>query len=328
MSELMVGIDGGGTKTDMVLFTLSGNVLARVIAPGCNPNDFGWQHAEDVLAQALDLLLQKHGGRNAALQSVFAGVSGGTVGNNRELMAALLRRLLPAAKHIANDSDAVSALSSGIGHADGCVLISGTGSVGYGRTGERIFRAGGWGYLFDRGGSGYDFGRDAVYAALCAYDGRGPQTALSGMIEEQLGAPIQYAVTDLYLRGKPSVAALAPLVFRAAEQGDPVANRILDDNIAELATLCNTLAQTIPGKTCRTVLVGSIFRDWKQIEPRLVPQLVKQHSFVFPALAPVFGSAIEAAALRAAPVQETFEETFARGLQECPVQRLKERQAV
>lgn len=327
MSNLLVAIDGGGTKTDAVLFTADGEILSRVTAPGCNPNDFGWQRAADVLEDALDALLRAYGGRKAELVSVFGGISGGTVGRNRAQMKKLLSDLLPGANCVSNDSDAVSALSSGIGRQDGCVLISGTGSVGFARSDGCILRVGGWGYLFDRGGSGYDFGRDAVTAALCAYDGRGPHTILSGMIEKHLGEPIQDAVTSLYRKGKPAIAALAPLVFQAAKKGDGAACGILDANAEELAKLCNALARMIPGDICKTVLAGSVFRDWDQISCRLEPLLMKRHEFIFPVMPPVFGSAVEAVALVREP-DEAFEHAFASGLKRCPVQTVTERRTV
>ena len=112
MENLFIAIDGGGTKTDLVLFDHSGNILKRVLTQGCNPNDFGWQHTEDVLRKALAVLMS---GTSAEPEYLFAGISGGTVGNNREIMAQLMKRLVPSVKHVSNNSDTVNALSSGIG---------------------------------------------------------------------------------------------------------------------------------------------------------------------------------------------------------------------
>lgn len=310
----LVAIDGGGTKTDLVLLDETGRVLKRIITEGCNPNDFGWAHTQETLKGGLNRLLEEMGGYDASPDAVFAGISGGTTGHNKETLEKMLRNLLPNARHLANDSDAVNALSSGIRRADGCVVILGTGSVGFVRRAGSVIRVSGWGYLFDRGGSGYDLGRDAVYHALCALDGRGAATTLTHLLEEQLGMRIDMAVTRLYEEGKPTIAALAPLVFEAERAGDKVAMQILDGNGMELAKLLNTLSQKTKVDCCPTVLTGSVFKAWHQLSPYVLPRLTRQHLFVFPTLPPVYGSAVEAMALMQLEVDDEFEQTFAQTL--------------
>ena len=310
MQELLIAVDGGGTKTDLVLFDLQGRILRRVLAPGCNPNDFGWERTEAVLRDAFRTLLSE----GANPQYLFAGISGGSVGNNREHMRKLLARLLPQVETISADSDAVNALASGTGGGDGSVVISGTGSVGFVRTNGVLQQIGGWGYLFDKGGSGYDLGRDAVYHALCDIDGRGEHTRLTALLEETLGAPVNEAVTSLYQEGKPAIAALAPLVFEAASLGDDAAKEILSQNGAELARLFNAVSARVPESPCPTVLAGSIFKRWDMLAPYVEPHLIRRHRFLFPQLPPVYGAAVEALALAGQKAGETFQRNFAASL--------------
>lgn len=320
MDSLFIAIDGGGTKTDLVLFDFHGNILKRVLTKGCNPNDFGWQHTEDILRNALGVLMSDM--QNAKPEYLFAGISGGTVGNNRAIMAELMKRLVPSVKHISNNSDTVNALSSGIGTKDGCVVISGTGSVGFVRINGEMQRVGGWGYLFDKGGSGYDFGRDAVYYALCALDGRGEPTMLTKLLEEKLGGPVGQTAIDLYQKGKPAIASLAPLVFKAAAAGDSVAKEILSINGSELSKLFNVLSDKIGADICPTVLAGSIFKDWDMLYPYIKPHLLRKHDFIFPDLPPVYGSAVEAAALAGVKADESFKKRFADCLKTCVAEKI------
>lgn len=312
-----VAIDGGGTKTDFVLFDAAGHVLRRVLASGCNPNDFGWSFTERVLREGLCCLLQS---QTESPDAIFAGVSGGSVGDNRAVMHALLKKLVPDAAFLDNDSDAVSALSCGLLRNDGGVVISGTGSVAFARTNGQIERIGGWGYLFDRGGSGYDFGRDAVYYALCATDGRGHATLLTDLLCDALGMPVGQAVPTLYAQGKPAIAALAPLVFVAARRCDEIAGQILQNNAAELAKLFNALAKRVDGPVCKTVLAGSVFRDWEMFYPYLRPLLSGAHEFILPTLPPVYGSAVETLARAGVTQAQDFEANFSTGLAVCPIQ--------
>lgn len=314
MERLLIALDGGGTKTELVLFTPEGTVLERVLAPGSNPNDFGWERTEKALETGLTALLEQHGGLQAPLSAAFAGIAGCMAGDNKNHLQQLMRRLIPGAAHIVADSDVVNALSSGVGMNDGCVVIAGTGSVGFARTDGKMIRVGGWGYLFDRGGSGFDLGRDAVMAALYALDGRGPETVLTEMIEEQLKEPLEQSIQRLYREGRPAIAVFAPLVFAAAKRGDGAALKILDTNAAELARLMNAMGRQLKQDVCDTVLAGSLFRAWDQLSPRILPRLEKEHRFRFPQLPPVYGAALEA--LRAAGLEAdpSFEAVFSESL--------------
>ena len=78
------------------------------------------------------------------------------------------------------------------------------------RRGQEVFRIGGWGYLLDSAGSGYDIGRQALEAALRAQDGRGCPTALSAKLADALGAPVQDSLTRLYAEGKNADRLVVP----------------------------------------------------------------------------------------------------------------------
>ena len=91
----------------------------------------------------------------------------------------------------------INALNSNIGYKNGMVLIAGTGSVVFVRNNEKIVQIGGWGYLLDGAGSGYDLGCRGFCAVLRDYDGRGPNTLLSNMYNERLGGPAYKFIPDI-----------------------------------------------------------------------------------------------------------------------------------
>ena len=82
---------------------------------------------------------------------------------------------------IANDAELV--LAAGTPDGWGIALISGTGSIVFGRSphGE-MARAGGWGHILGDEGSGYAIGVEALRAVMRAFDGRGPATALTDAV--------------------------------------------------------------------------------------------------------------------------------------------------
>ena len=311
--NLLLAIDGGGTKTDCALFTTEGRVLARTLGRGCNPNDIGFDGACAVLSQEAGRLLEPYGGpEDRELLGAFAGISGGTIGDHRQRFRAFLAELLPRCRAIDNHSDAISALSSCVGRRDGCVVISGTGSIAYARQGEELFRAGGWGYLLDKGGSGYDFGRDVLYYGLCAADGRGKDTVLRQLAEERLGTPIGEGVGEIYRQGKPFIASFAPLVFEGLRLGDWAAEEILRRNMEELARLLNAVGAKLPEADgpVHTALAGGLFREFAWMEPALSPLLDREHKFLVPRLPPVYGSALEAMAAAGLEPDSGFFQNF------------------
>lgn len=80
--------------------------------------------------------------------------------------------------------------------------------------------------------------------------------------------------------------------------------RYLRPNGAELAKLFNVLSAKMGADVCPTVLAGSIFKDWDMFYPYVEPHLKRKHDFIFPDLPPVYGSAVEAAALAGVEADE------------------------
>jgi N-acetylglucosamine kinase-like BadF-type ATPase len=165
--------------------------------------------------------------------SLFFGIAGGI--NYGPALESSLRELFPMAEVLTVRSDIHILLSGEIPEGDGACIICGTGSACFLRRGDELIRIGGWCYLLDSGGSGYDIGRDALEAALRHFDGRGEPTLLSALLEARLGGAVHTRITEIYREGKPYIANCAPLVFEAAAAGDAVANAILRRNARKLA---------------------------------------------------------------------------------------------
>jgi N-acetylglucosamine kinase-like BadF-type ATPase len=122
-------------------------------------------------------------------------------------------------------------------------LISGTGSVAVARTGDgTIHRRGGYGWQIGDEGGGFAIGRAALAAVARAHDGRSPQTGL----QKALLAASPVKEFDQLIRWTLSadpaeIAALAPVVFQLAAQGDQVAQQIVSGAAEDLAQLASSL---------------------------------------------------------------------------------------
>ena len=161
-----IGIDGGGTKTEGVLTDCEGHVLACLKYGASNPNDIGFDASVCLLAEMIRDLLQVGGNIPAESVSVFAGIAGALA--HREALCAAIRNEIPSLGALSVDSDVINLLSAATPSGQGICLICGTGSVCFARKNNTVTRIGGWGYLLDDAGGGYDIGRMALLASLKA----------------------------------------------------------------------------------------------------------------------------------------------------------------
>jgi N-acetylmuramic acid 6-phosphate etherase len=234
----LIGIDGGGTKTVALLADLEGRVIGRGIAGPSNYQVAGLQAAADALKQAMHAAFA-----DAQLEPRLPCAMGlGLAGVDRPDDFAAIRAW--AAEHLPGVrtvivNDAMIVLAAGTPQGWGIAMISGTGSIVYGRDrAGRMARAGGWGHLLGDEGSGFAIGLAALRAVARADDGRAPQTALTRMILSQWTVPApQDLIGRVYLEHVPTqdIALLAALVEAAASEGDAVAQNILKEASQELA---------------------------------------------------------------------------------------------
>jgi glucosamine kinase len=141
------------------------------------------------------------------------------------------------------------ALDDAFGEGPGVLLISGTGSVAFGRgPSGTIARCGGWGPVCGDEGSGAWIGRRALSVVTGAADGREPETALMGAVltAAQVNEPrelIAWAAGATPAQ----LATLAPVVSSVADSGDLRANAIISLAVEELVVHVRALARQLFG---------------------------------------------------------------------------------
>src|SRR5512141_2062058 len=229
----VIGIDAGGTKTVCHLADEHGALVKETRGPGANLQSAGELHVEKVLHEVMERAIDDLAVTPAAICLGIAGVD--REEDSRVVWGILQRIGYKARLVIVND--ALIALEAGVGDEPGVVIISGTGSIAYGRNAQRrAARAGGWGYVLGDEGSGYWIGRAALRAVLREADRRAEPTALTPLLLKHFDvdkpSDLLHAV---YFRGvkPPEIAALAPYVQEAFEKGDRVAAGILDGTARE-----------------------------------------------------------------------------------------------
>ena len=310
--KYLLGVDGGGTKTDSVLCEQNGKVVRRCIGGASSmtgqTEEKAYQNIRETVWSVLGDIDQSD------VLGVYVGISGGGLEKNKARYRAMLDDFLSNVKNRANGSDAVNALSSGIGPGDGIIAIAGTGSSVFARNNGEMYQVGGWGYLLGDEGSGYDLGRRALTASLKELDGRGQKTVLSAMCEKKAGCPLRELVAQLYRTdSKLVIASYARILMEAAEQGDAAALKELHEAADDMAYAIQTAA----GKCRRrgVVMGGSVWKN--ALYRRLVSEkLGSSYEMIFPTLPPVYGSVVEAAGLAGITVNEKFKQSFTDTLKE------------
>lgn len=255
--RLVLGFDGGGTKTDGVLADASGAILARAQGGPANPSRIGFARALVGVREAAQGALAAAGREPRDVAAVCAGLAGTGQPADAEKMRLLIAAEFPASiVKVCSDLDLAMA-SAGEGPA--IVLIGGTGSaaIGRGRGGE-IVRAGGHGPILGDEGSAYDIGRRAALAAVGEHDRRGSDSDLGTRILRELGCATW---PEVRLRAQAAADEVFPRIFSvvagAAENGDESARDILRAAAARLSLLVATLVERLGFQSTAFLLVKS-----------------------------------------------------------------------
>ncbi len=265
-----LGIDGGGTKTEFLLTDKDGHIVNRKILRESNPVDIGFDKACEILESGIREVC---GDISLGKISVFAGIAGGITGDNKNKISNFLKKFRFC--KYSNDSDSINAVAAALLDDDGIMVILGTGDIAFTQKNKELFRTGGFGYLFDTGGSGYSIGRDAIVEALNSEQNESNDTILIDLLKEFTGkSKLLDSISDFYEGGKKKIASAAPIVFTAYEKGDKIAKSILERNFKAVARLIIDASRHLDDTNIDVRLVGSISKNTDVIS--MIEKFVKQ----------------------------------------------------
>lgn len=294
------GVDAGATHTRVLVVSENGTLIGSGMGGSANPHTVGPGPAASEIARAIQTAAA-----GEAPDVIAAGVAGLEDPELRRELRYALEALHPQ-REVHLFSDAAVALDGAFLGGPGVIVISGTGSVAWGRSakGDEA-RAGGWGHLIDDAGSGYDIGRRGVNAALRGHDGRGEATALFRVLLKALDVDTPQQMAGVVWRMDPSqVASLARVVVQAAEESDAVARTILRSAAVELAALAAAVWQKLNlGQGQPVAPVGGMFNH-ARIRKAFTASLARrcpEAMVVTPRLPPVAGAVWRALVLKGHP---------------------------
>jgi N-acetylmuramic acid 6-phosphate etherase len=246
--KLVLGIDGGGSKTTALLAGENGAVLGRGSGGPCAFQALPEAVVRQSLRDAVSSAFAAAGLPLEPATVLGLGLSGvDRPGDHLKAQRFLKEENFARENVVVNDGELP--LWCGGLQGWGISVISGTGSIVIGRTPEgNTGRAGGWGYRFGDEGSGFMIGTDALRAVACADDLRGPQTLLTRLVLEHWGLEKPSDLIPYVYQGNlpyAEVAKLAALVHKAASRGDAAALEILNKAAAELIRAAEALCRRL-----------------------------------------------------------------------------------
>lgn len=265
----LIAVDGGGTKTEFVLISLSGNLIKRLVLPGSNPNTCTVKGTVEILCNGIDTLLQE----DNHILGIFVGGAGFYSSGNGVAIEELLRKHYPAIP-VQCESDIMNVFAFAQDPDNAIAVISGTGAVVYATHKGKLLRCGGGGWRLELLGSGYDLGRSAILAAMEDRDGTGPKTMITELAEEKLSGSVWDNIQTIYTENTSFIASFAPLLIQAWQAGDPLAAKIAEENCNRLAQLIRMAAKKSPAAT-EVILGGSLLTQCAPFRELLMGQLDK-----------------------------------------------------
>lgn len=235
--KYVIGIDGGGTKTLLKIADLKGNLLAVCEGGPSNINSQGREYVKNVLEDIIQLGIKKIKEDIEDCCSLCIGTAGVDRSEDKKIVEDIMRSIGIKNKLIVTN-DAETALYGGVSGGEGIIVISGTGSICFGRNSSgEVCRAGGWGHILGDEGSGYDIGRRALISIARSSDGRDDGTLLTSMVLEHLKLKNPEDIIGFVYRsstGKREISEIAKIVDNAYKMGDNTSKRILKYSAEEL----------------------------------------------------------------------------------------------
>ncbi|MBP2325612.1 N-acetylglucosamine kinase-like BadF-type ATPase [Kibdelosporangium banguiense] len=300
---VIIAIDGGGSKTDVLLVDASGAVLGRSRGAGASPQVVGMKPGLDVFESlvaeaAVQAGLPATPPFGTHTSAYLAGAD--LPAEEEELFQALTERGWSESVVVGNDTFAL--LRAGTTDGVGVAVVCGAGinCVGVSADG-RVHRFPALGRISGDWGGGFQLGSEALWWAVRDADGRGPRTELLPAVVEHFGARDIFEVVErLHFKSLPRqrIHELSPLLFRIASAGDTIANRVVQQLVDEVATMVSVTVRELgmTGEAPVVVLGGGVLTG---VDSSVIAQIAQRCVDVAPRadvrvvdIAPVVGAAL------------------------------------
>jgi N-acetylglucosamine kinase-like BadF-type ATPase len=222
-----LGFDAGGTKTTCALGDDT-HLLVRAVGGSIKPLRVSFEQARENMRALLADIAAKSGVDLRTIAASCIGTAGVRLPQTQQWMRDILSP--HAGGEITVVGDEEIALDGVFPGQAGVLMIAGTGSNTLGRTSKgELIHVGGWGPVLRDEASGHWIGVQALRVAFRALDYQQPTLILDRVIEFWSAPSLEEVVNIANATPAPDFSKLAPVVLACAEQGDAVAQRVLEE---------------------------------------------------------------------------------------------------
>jgi len=335
--SLVLGVDAGGTKTFALVANESGRILGFGQGGPGNHQVAGLEPALAEIRQSSDEALCQSGA-SAPVDLGFFGLAGADLPVDFALLTPAIEAM-DLARQVRIQNDTMVALRAGLKRSWGVAVVSGTGfnAGGIAPDGREI-QLPGLGALSGDWGGGADIAQELIRLVCRAWDGRGQPTTLTELVLAALSVPsVDELISQLYhgqLDQGPGrfdqrrLLNLVPLVFDAADDGDPVAQNLVMQVGNEVGVTASAIIRRLGLETTKVevVLAGSVFKGKGALLIDTVTSAVHgtapRATIVLPTFEPVVGAVLLALERLGAEVDEAVYDnlrgTLPEELRQCP----------
>jgi N-acetylglucosamine kinase len=250
MTALVLGIDGGGTKTEAAVVDADGRVVWRDRTGGLDPT----------AGPEWEIVLEELAGRAGPVAQAALGLP-----YHGEIAEISRRQNRVSTQHFGTSAlvanDVALAFEGALAGADGVLVLAGTGSMAWARGPLGTHRVGGWGDLVGDEGSAYWIGRKALARISRELDGRDPDSGFANAMLAEMGiAPEALSAWAYAEAARARIAGLATAVSTRAQAGDVIALGLLQAAGEELGLLGQT-AVRLCGTADRWSYAGGVMAN-------------------------------------------------------------------
>jgi N-acetylglucosamine kinase-like BadF-type ATPase len=236
--KYLIGIDGGGSKTKMECYDLSGKLINQIRTDSTDYHTVGIDNVINILTEGFRKL-------GVSLSDCLISFGMPAYGENKtedaKAVSQIKNAFSPTEFNIEND--VFSAWAGATALSNGVTVVCGTGSMAVGRDSTgKIVRCGGWLPFFSDEGSGYWIGLHALELFSKQSDGRLPRGSLYSLMQEHLGIKEDdfeafHILSSQYENSRVQIASLQMIMLEAYKQGDSEVGKVYKQAISELVLI-------------------------------------------------------------------------------------------
>jgi len=240
MTNYTIAVDGGGTRCRAKLYDEQGLELGSGVSGSANVR-LGAEQVQASVLKACKIALDDAQVPGLSLNACSAGLGLAGFARDHGKRQLIVDCLSPHFAHSTFNSDVYIACLGAHGLDNGTCLVLGTGSCGLVMDNAVFSIMGGWGMMAGDHGSGAAAGVLALRRTVLAYDGFIAQSDFTHAIAKRLNSEKQNPLAWVTQAKPADYAKLAPLVFEYAARHDAEAQLIVNQLLADVQCMVDTL---------------------------------------------------------------------------------------